>query len=119
MSIEMFITGTLSFAACAVILYIWGYRKSRRTPQRLQMQMGQRIEARIIEFLAKREGGASLKEIGKAIKNMQVGSQMAGYKLQVEDGQAAANAVLKRMIAKGLILEEQRSNVPVYILLKD
>lgn len=118
MPIEMFILGTLGFAVAGAVLYVWGYRKSRRTPQRLQAQMGKAIEDCILGFLSEKEKGATLKEIAKAIQDIQVGGQLQGYKLQVEDGQAAAGAVLQRLAAKGLIAEQRLGKLTTYVLVK-
>jgi hypothetical protein len=114
--IEGFIMGTLGFAAMAAILYIWGYRKSRSTPRRLQAQMGQAIEERIKVLLAGQLHGATLKEIAKSISDLSVGGQLQGYKLQVEDARAASDAVLRQMISRGLVVKQDQGKTPKYLL---
>ena len=116
MPIEGFIMGTLGFAAMAAILYIWGYRKSRSTPRRLQAQMGQAIEERIKVLLAGQLNGATLKEIAKSISDLSVGGQLQGYKLQVEDARAASDAVLRQMISRGLVVKQDQGRTPKYLL---
>jgi hypothetical protein len=108
--------GTLGFAAMAAILYIWGYRKSRSTPRRLQAQMGQAIEERIKVLLAGQLHGATLKEIAKSISDLSVGGQLQGYKLQVEDARAASDAVLRQMISRGLVVKQDQGKTPKYLL---
>jgi hypothetical protein len=114
--IEGFIVGTLGFAAMAAILYVWGYRKSRSTPRRLQAQMGQAIEERIKVLLAGQLHGATLKEIAKSISDLSVGGQLQGYKLQVEDARAASDAVLRQMISRGLVVKQDQGKTPKYLL---
>jgi hypothetical protein len=116
MQIGVFILGTLGFAAASAILYVWGYRKSRKTPRWLQAQMGRAIEERIQSFLAGQSGGATLKEIAKAIDDISVGSQLQGYKLQVEDAGAVAGAVLQHMVVKGIVAEAGQQKPPLYVL---
>ncbi len=116
MSFGVFIAGTLGFALMAALLYIWGYRKSRRTPRRLQGQIGRLIEERILELLRRQPEGASLAEIARFIGGISVGGQLQGYKLQVDDAEAAAQAVLQQMLVRGLLLEKVQGRAMRYVL---
>lgn len=116
MSFGVFIGGTLGFALMAALLYIWGYRKSRRMPRRLQGQIGRLIEERIMELLRAQSEGASLTEIARVIKDISVGGQLQGYKLQVDDAKAAGEAVLKQMLVRGLVFENGQGKAARYVL---
>lgn len=116
MPIEGFIMGTLGFAAMGAVLYIWGYRKSRNTPRRLQARMGRAIEEKIRLFLSEQLHGATLKEIAKSIGDLSVGGQLEGYKLQVEDARAASEAVLQQMINRGMVVKQEQGKTPKYLL---
>lgn len=116
MSGEVFIMGTLGFAVMGAILYVWGYRKAHRMPRQLHHRMGQEIERQIQLCLTGRPQGATRKEIAKAIAGLSVGNQLQGYKLEVADTDAAAGAVLERMITRGMIREEGQGKVRKYIL---
>lgn len=115
MSVGVFCIGTLAFAAMAALLYVWGYRKSRRMPRRLEAHIGQAIEARIRQLLTEQPEGASLKEIARSIDGIAVGGQLQGYRLQVEDARAAALAVVEQMVRRGQ-LAEQKGKTPRYVL---
>ena len=116
MPIKVFIFGTLGFTVMGAILYVWGYRKSRHTPQRLQAQMGRAIEERIRICLTQQPHGATLKEIAKSIIDLSVGGQLQGYKLEVDDAHAAACAVLEQMIQRGLVTEHQQGKISTYVM---
>lgn len=100
----------------SAILYVWGYRKARRAPRQLQQQMGQAIERQIQLCLTGQPRGATRKEIAKAIAGLSVGSQLQGYKLEVADTEAAAGAVLDRMIARGIVIEQGQGKSRTYVL---
>ncbi|HMM21234.1 MAG TPA: hypothetical protein PKA10_10880 [Selenomonadales bacterium] len=105
MPVEVFILGTLGFAVCGAVLYVWGYRRSRRMPQALQRQMGQLLEQKILAVLAECPEGATLKNLAGAIKNARIGNQLQGYRLAVDNHLVAAEAVVQRMVARGLVRE--------------
>lgn len=113
---EVFLMGTLGFAAMGALLYIWGYRKALRTPRQLHVQMGQAIERRIQLCLTGRPQGATRKELAKAIMDLGVGNQLQGYKLEVADAEVAAGAVLSRMIEWGMVIEQDQGKTLKYVL---
>jgi hypothetical protein len=116
MSGEVFVMGTLGFAVMGAILYVWGYRKARRAPRQLHQRMGQVIERQIQLCLTERPQGATRKEIAKAIAGLSVGNQLQGYKLEVADTDAAAGAVLDRMIDRGIVSEQGQGKSRKYVL---
>jgi hypothetical protein len=113
---EVIVMGTLGFAVMGSILYVWGYRKSHKTPQRLEAQMGRVIEEKIKLCLTGQPHGATLKEIAKCIIGLSMGGQLQGYKLQVDDAPTAAYAVLRQMVNRGLVTEHNQGKLSTYVL---
>lgn len=116
MPLSVFILGTLGFAVCGALLYVWGYRRSRRMPGQLQQRMGLLLDRKILACLAASPQGATLKTLASAIRGVGVGSGLDGYRLKVDDHLAAAEAVVARMVETGQVREETRGKSRRYYL---
>lgn len=117
MTLTVYILGTLSFAVLGALLYVWGYRRSRRMPQLLQRRMRQLMEDKILALLAECPQGATLKKLADEIRPVKVGSLLQGYRFSVANPLVTAEAVVGHLIASGAVREAMKGRSRRYFLL--
>ena len=110
-----FISGTFAFMVMSALIYIWGYRRSRKVPVKLHKEMRLALENKIMVYLADCPKGAAICDIARTIEGMAVGNQMQGYRLAVDNPLATAKAILADLEKRGLVTVKAVKNESLYI----